>query len=92
MRSVTASKRRELGAKRAKCRFRIMESLENNGLSSAALADELGVSGAMVSHVINGRSHSQRIIARLRDAGVPEKYLFDPHYLANSSNGMDHDK
>ncbi len=75
----TVSVRRDLGAKRAKCKFRIREHLENNGITYPVLAAKVGVSVPMVCNVINGASHSKRVLAGLRAEGVPEEYLFDPY-------------
>ena len=37
----------------------------------ARVARELKITGAMVSRVANGRAHSARVQARLRDLGCP---------------------
>ena len=92
MRAMTASIRRELGAKRVKCRFRIREFLDNSGITLPVLAEELGVSVPAISKVLNGSGHSQPILAKLRAVGVPEKYLFDPHLLISDSKGTCRDK
>lgn len=75
---MTPSINRELGAKRAQCRYRIREALENNGETLTTVAASLGVTVEAVSRVLRGVSHSPRVIARLRDVNVPEEYLFDP--------------
>ena len=83
---MTASIRREMGAKRARCRYRIREHLENNGISLTAIAEEMGLSVAAVSAVINGTNHSKQILARLREKNVPEEYLFDPNYTPETKH------
>lgn len=82
---MTPTLRRELGAKRAQCRYRIREALENNGESVSTVARDLNVSAAAVSRVLCGVSHSKRILDRLRAGNVPEEYLFDPHCDAANS-------
>lgn len=66
------------GARRARFRFRIYEALALTGTSGAAIARQLGLQRASVSKVISGNGHSPVVLDALRDAGVPEEYLFDP--------------
>lgn len=66
------------GARRARCRYRIYEALALAGTSGAAIAKQLGIRRASVSKVITGNGHSALVLDALRDAGVPEKYLYDP--------------
>lgn len=61
--------------------WRIHEALARRGTTSAALARELGISTAAVSRTLTGKNHSPRILEALRDAGVPEEYLFDPRRM-----------
>ena len=70
--------RKHLGEQRCFWSMRIYEALRRNGRSAAVIAYELGVSRSAVSATILGKRHSPRILDALRDAGVPEKYLFDP--------------
>lgn len=70
--------RKHLGELRCFWSMRIYEALRRNGRSAAVIAYELGISRAAVSATILGKRHSPRILDALRDAGVPEKYLFDP--------------
>ena len=70
------------GARRARNRWRIYEALEKAGTSGAAIARQLGVSRAAVSNVITGNGHSPVVLDALREAGVPEKYLYDPRQSA----------
>ena len=72
--------RKELSERRCFYSMRIHEALRRNGRSAAVVAYELGISRASVSATILGKNHSARILDALRDAGVPEKYLFDPRY------------
>ena len=60
--------------------MRIHEALRRNGRTATAIAYELKVSLSAVSATILGKSHSARILDALRDAGVPDKYRFDPRY------------
>ena len=66
--------RKELSERRCFYSMRIHEALRRNGRSAAVVAYELGISRASVSATILGKNHSARVL----DAGVPEKYLFDP--------------
>lgn len=66
------------GEKRCFYSYRIHEALARMGISATGLAREIGVCRQTVSKVILGQSHSPRILEALRQAGVPEKYLFDP--------------
>ena len=77
--------RKHLGELRCFWSMRIYEALRRNGRSAAVIAYELGISRAAVSATILGKRHSPRILDALRDAGVPEKYLFDPRRV--SPNG-----
>lgn len=70
--------RRKCGAARARMRFRIQEALDRRGLSYAALARQIGVCHQAVARTVNGDLHSPRVLQALREAGVPERYLFDP--------------
>lgn len=66
------------GAHRARCRWRIYEVLALAGTSGAGIARQLGLKRASVSKVIAGNGHSPLVLDALREAGVPEKYLYDP--------------
>lgn len=70
------------GARRARNRWRIFEALEKAGTNSAAIARQLGIQRASVSKVITGNGHSPVVLDALREAGVPEKYLYDPRRTA----------
>lgn len=70
--------RRRCGAARARMRFRIHEALDRAGMNLTKIAKGLGVSRPAVSNVVLGRTHSSRVLQALREAGVPEQYLFDP--------------
>jgi transcriptional regulator with XRE-family HTH domain len=79
--------KRELGILRARKGFRIREVLDKRGWTLTALAKDMGLSVNAISKVINGHSHSERILDRLRLELVPEKYLFDPRrYVAQDKD------
>lgn len=79
-----ASRRRELAEQRCFWSMRIYEALRRNGRSAAVVAAELGISRASVSSTILGKNHSPRVLDALREAGVPEQYLFDPRNDENN--------
>lgn len=66
------------GQKRCRAAFRIHEALAKRGLKSADLARSLGISTSAMSQTLTGKQHSARVLDALREAGVPEKYLYDP--------------
>lgn len=66
------------GQKRCRAVFRIHEALARRGLKSADLARSLGISTSAFSQTLTGKQHSARVLDALREAGVPEKYLYDP--------------
>lgn len=72
------------GEKRCFYSYRIHEALARAGVSATGLAREIGVCRQTVSKVILGKNHSPRILEALRQAGVPEKYLFDPARVGRS--------
>lgn len=76
--------RKYLGERRCFWSMRIHEALRRNRRSAAVIAYELGVSRSAVSATILGKNHSFRILDALREAGVPEKYLFDPRKVSST--------
>ena len=70
------------GQKRARAVYRIHEALARRGLKSCDLARDLGISTSAMSQTLTGKHHSRRVLDALREAGVPEKYLFDPRRQA----------
>lgn len=70
--------RLECGLARNRVRRRIQEHLDRMGLSMADVARELICSRQLVYATVSGGSHNRRVLARLRELGVPERYLFDP--------------
>lgn len=72
--------RAKIGERRCFYSMRIHEALRRNGRTATVIAYELKVSLSAVSATILGKNHSARILDALRDAGVPDKYLFDPRY------------
>ncbi|WP_347282595.1 helix-turn-helix domain-containing protein [Helicobacter japonicus] len=75
---ATINHRRWCGAMRCEVSLRIYEILRQKGLTGKDVAEQIGVSRQSVSQVINGVSHSPKILETLRLLGVPEQYLFDP--------------
>lgn len=76
--AINCEERRRCGAARARMRYRIREALDRNGIDLKTIAERVGVSPPAVQKVVGGYTHSKRILQALREAGVPEKYLFDP--------------
>ena len=72
--------RARIGERRCFYSMRTHEALRRNGRTETVIAYELKVTRSAVSATILGKNHSARILDALRDAGVPEKYLFDPRY------------
>ena len=72
--------RAKIGERRCFYSMRIHEALRRNGRTATVVAYELTVSLSAVSATILGNNHCARILAALRAACVPEKYLFDPRY------------
>ena len=72
--------RAKIGERRCFYSRRIHEAWRRNGRTATVIAYELKVSLSAVSATILGKNHSARILDALRDAGVPDKYLFDPRY------------
>ena len=56
----------------------LQEVLDAQGMSGAALARELGISGVAVYRTLSGQIHSPKVLDWLRAHGAPEKYLCDP--------------
>lgn len=73
--------RQELGYKRSFWSMRIYEHLKRQGSSASSIASSLNMTPQAVSQTINGKRHSARVLDALREAGVPEKYLFDPRLV-----------
>lgn len=76
---LTFAQRMALGAERAKYRRRLQEVLDAQGLTGAALARLLGVSGVAVYRTLTGEMHSPKVLNWLRANGAAEEYLCDPH-------------
>lgn len=58
--SLTYAQKMALGAKRATYRRRLQEVLDAQGLSGAALARQLGISGVAVYRTLSGQLHSPK--------------------------------
>lgn len=80
-RAGTTITRAELGARRCGVAMRIYEVLRRKGRTAGVVADELGISESAVCATVRGRNHSFRVLDALRDAGVPERYLYDPRRI-----------
>lgn len=79
---------RSFGEKRGKVSHLIQYELRIRGWNQAAVARALGYSGVAVGKVINGQGHSEVVLAKLREIGVPEEYLFDPRRAGVSMRGF----
>lgn len=71
--------RAECSQRRYQARYRIREALEARDMNMSELARRIGMSAVAVQNTVKGKNHSTRVLEALREAGVPEKYLFDPH-------------
>lgn len=71
--------RAECSHRRYQARYRIREALEDRDMNMSELARRIGLSAVAVQNTVKGKNHSTRVLEALREAGVPEKYLFDPH-------------
>lgn len=69
---------REYGIKRYSVRNKIRAAMLNEDITEAQLAALVGISRQAVNATINGLKHSPRVLEKLREMGVPEKYLCDP--------------
>ncbi len=72
------SRRLECGLARNRVRRRIQEHLDRLGMSMADVARDLEISRQLVAATVAGERHSGSVLARLRELGVPERYLCDP--------------
>lgn len=82
---MTTALRAALAAKRGRVKFRILEELALKGYTLTRVASELSVSLEAVSKVVNGKGNSKRVLAKLRDIGVSERLLFDPHVILEAA-------
>jgi transcriptional regulator with XRE-family HTH domain len=48
-------------------------------MNLAEVARQMGVCAQLVSATVNGEKHSPLVLGKLRELGVPEKYLFAPN-------------
>lgn len=79
--ATTHVQRKELGAARAKVSHLIAHEMHSRGWTQRSLGTAVGLSATVVSRVINGASHSQKILSKLAEIGVPETYLYSPYPL-----------
>ena len=86
MTKVTRQIAKELGVKRSRVAHIIRYELGLLGSSYTLVAQELGLSYNAVLYTVRGKNSSARILAKLREIGVPEKYLHDPHVADNNNN------
>lgn len=82
--STARMNRAECSQRRYLARYRIREALERRDMSMAELARRIGLSAVAVQATVKGMNHSRRILDALREAGVPEKYLFDPNATSDT--------
>ena len=73
------------GQKRARVRRFIQAYLDEAGKNQPDVAVLAGVTPQAVSSTICGHIHSPKVLGVLRELGVPEKYLFDPHKTTGAS-------
>lgn len=69
----------EYGVRRNRVANKIRGHLLLKGLTMADLARELGVTKQIVSATVRGEKHSPLVLDKLREYGVPERYLHDPN-------------
>jgi transcriptional regulator with XRE-family HTH domain len=62
--------------------WRIKEFLSTKGMNMADVAEALGVDHARVSKTVKGTLNNRRVLAWLRDFGVPKEYLSLPKDLS----------
>lgn len=74
------SRRLECGLARNRVRRRIQEHLDRLGMSMADVGRDLNITRQLVAATVAGEKHSGRVLGRLRELGVPERYLFDPAF------------
>lgn len=63
--------------------FKIKEYLELSGISAAMIAQEAGVSQALVSNTIRGKSNNKKVLLYLQKIGCPIEYLSIPKEMQN---------
>jgi hypothetical protein len=76
---MTPAMRKMLSTKRAKVSHLILHEMGLRGYTCESLGRKIGCSGANIHRAIHGVHHSITVLTALRDIGVPEKYLYDPH-------------
>lgn len=75
------------GKNRAAAKRTIQQCLDDAGINMKGIACLAQVTPQAVSSTINGHIHSPKVLRVLREIGVPERYLFDPH---NQQTAMQH--
>lgn len=90
MNTINLSHNRWCGAKRGEVSYLIYEILKRKGLTGQLLANQLGISRQSVCRAINGITHSSKVLDALREAGVPEDYLFDPKNIKYAEVEISH--
>ena len=73
------SKFQVYGQKRAANKRLIQRAMDDAGLDGVGLAEKAGVTKQAVSATLNGHIHSKKVLNALRNIGVEESLLFDPH-------------
>jgi len=69
----------EFGVRRNRVANKIRGHLLLKGLTLADFSQEIGVSKQIVSATVRGEKHSPLVLDKLREYGVPERYLHDPN-------------
>ena len=73
------SKYQVYGQKRAAQKRLIQRAMDDAHIDGVGLAQKAGVTKQAVSATLNGHIHSKKVLKALRDIGVKEALLFDPH-------------
>ncbi len=71
-------RRIEYGVRRSRVAHQIRGHLMLRGLTMSGFAKMIGVSRQIVTATVRGEKHSPLVLGKLRELGVPEKFLHDP--------------
>lgn len=87
---MTRTERKQIfaacGLKRKNNRLLIRAALLHGGQTETSIAHKLGITPQAVCRVIAGLAHTPEILMALRQAGVPEQYLYDPRMESDNGN------
>lgn len=81
---MTGKQRHHIGRQRLNFKRDIQKILDDAGMTQASFARLVGLTKQAVSATLNGTCHSPTVLDKLRELGVPEKFLCDPR---NSNSG-----